>query len=98
MGRLQFFQKEMSMTSESGQFDARWQRVLADLSGQDWPAACLYVVATPIGNLADLSPRALYALQRADLIAAEDTRSSRVLLNAWGIDTPMMAAHRHNEA
>lgn len=86
------------MTSESGQFDARWQRVLADLSGQDWPAACLYVVATPIGNLADLSPRALYALQRADLIAAEDTRSSRVLLNAWGIDTPMMAAHRHNEA
>ncbi|MHC8945741.1 16S rRNA (cytidine(1402)-2'-O)-methyltransferase [Advenella incenata] len=86
------------MTSESGQFDARWQRVLHDLANQDWPAGCLYVVATPIGNLADLSPRALYALQKADLIAAEDTRSSRVLLNAWGIETPMMAAHRHNEA
>lgn len=86
------------MTTESGQFDGRWQRVLHDVSSQDWPAGCLYVVATPIGNLADLSPRALYALQKADLIAAEDTRSSRVLLNAWGIETPMMAAHRHNEA
>lgn len=86
------------MTTESGQFDARWQRVLHDLTSQDWPAGCLYVVATPIGNLADLSARALFALQKADLIAAEDTRSSRVLLNAWGIETPMMAAHRHNEA
>ncbi len=86
------------MTTDSGQLDARWQRVLQDLGSQDWPAGCLYVVATPIGNLADLSPRALYALQKADLIAAEDTRSSRVLLNAWGIETPMVAAHRHNEA
>lgn len=87
------------MTTESGQFDeGRWHRVLHELGSQDWPAGCLYVVATPIGNLADLSPRALFALRRADVIAAEDTRSSRVLLNAWGVDTPMMSAHRHNEA
>ncbi|MDY0271890.1 MAG: 16S rRNA (cytidine(1402)-2'-O)-methyltransferase [Advenella sp.] len=71
---------------------------MADLEQQSWPQACLYVVATPIGNLADISPRAVFALNQADVIAAEDTRLSRVLLNAWGINTPLMAAHRHNEA
>jgi 16S rRNA (cytidine1402-2'-O)-methyltransferase len=58
----------------------------------------LYVVATPIGNLGDLGLRAWHALQRADVIAAEDTRASRTLLDAWGVSTPLMAAHRHNEA
>ncbi len=65
---------------------------------QDWPRPALYVVATPIGNLADLSLRAWQALLRCDVIAAEDTRSSRPLLQAWGIHTPLLAAHRHNEA
>ncbi|WP_169293326.1 16S rRNA (cytidine(1402)-2'-O)-methyltransferase [Advenella sp. EE-W14] len=86
------------MAIEEGPFYTVWKKVMADLEQQSWPQACLYVVATPIGNLADISPRAIFALSHADVIAAEDTRSSRVLLNAWGITTPLMAAHRHNEA
>ncbi|MBV6273318.1 16S rRNA (cytidine(1402)-2'-O)-methyltransferase [Alcaligenaceae bacterium CGII-47] len=74
-----------------------WKRLADRVAGQSWPQACLYVVATPIGNLGDLGMRAWLTLQRCDVIAAEDTRSSRTLLDAWGIDTPMMAAHRHNE-
>ena len=75
-----------------------WSRVAESVAGQHWPAATLYVVATPIGNLGDLGLRAWHALQRADVIAAEDTRASRKLLDAWGVGTPLMAAHRHNEA
>jgi len=75
-----------------------WSRMAERVSGQHWPEAALYVVATPIGNLGDLGLRAWQALARADVIAAEDTRSSRSLLAAWGISTPLMAAHRHNEA
>lgn len=55
-------------------------------------------MATPIGNLVDLGLRAWQALLRCDVIAAEDTRVSRTLLDAWGIGTPLMAAHKHNEA
>lgn len=75
-----------------------WSRVAERVAGQHWPAATLYVVATPIGNLGDLGLRAWHALQRADVIAAEDTRASRALMDAWGVGTPLMAAHRHNEA
>ncbi|GAB1576371.1 16S rRNA (cytidine(1402)-2'-O)-methyltransferase [Bordetella petrii] len=75
-----------------------WARMAERVAGQHWPEAALYVVATPIGNLGDLGLRAWQALARADVIAAEDTRSSRSLLDAWGIATPLMAAHRHNEA
>jgi len=60
--------------------------------------AGLYVVATPIGNLEDISYRAVSILTAADLIAAEDTRHSRVLLAHYGITTPMQALHEHNEA
>ncbi len=60
--------------------------------------AGLYVVATPIGNLEDISYRAVNILTGADLIAAEDTRHSRVLLAHYGITTPMQALHEHNEA
>ncbi len=58
----------------------------------------LYVVATPLGNLADISPRALKVLAAADLIAAEDTRHSRPLLDHYGIRKPLVALHSHNEA
>ena len=75
-----------------------WKRLTERVAQQDWPAGALYVIATPIGNLADLSLRAFEALRRCDVIAAEDTRSSRQLLDAWGVNTPLMAAHRHNEA
>jgi 16S rRNA (cytidine1402-2'-O)-methyltransferase len=58
----------------------------------------LQVVATPIGNLADLSARAREALSSADVIAAEDTRRTRVLLRAIGIARPLVSLHEHNES
>ena len=58
----------------------------------------LYVVATPIGNLSDLSPRALETLQSVSLIAAEDTRVTGNLLRKFGVEKPMISCHRHNEA
>ena len=57
----------------------------------------LYVVATPIGNLQDISARALETLGRVALVAAEDTRHSRKLLGHFGIGTPLQALHEHNE-
>src|SRR5688500_14102459 len=57
----------------------------------------LYVVATPIGNLADASPRSLEVLRRVDLIACEDTRTTRTLLARHGIATRTVALHEHNE-
>lgn len=57
----------------------------------------LYVVATPIGNLADASPRAIDTLRAADLIACEDTRTSRTLLARHGINARTVALHEHNE-
>lgn len=57
----------------------------------------LYVVATPIGNLGDLSPRAAQTLRDCALIAAEDTRVTRKLLTRFGIATPMVSNHQHNE-
>ena len=60
-------------------------------------AGRLLVVATPIGNLADLSARAREALERADVIAAEDTRHTGALLHAAGIATAMISLHEHNE-
>lgn len=57
----------------------------------------LYVVATPIGNLRDLSPRAVEVLSSVRLIAAEDTRHSKQLLTHFGVGTPLTALHEHNE-
>ncbi len=57
----------------------------------------LYVVATPIGNLQDMSPRAKEVLHKVDLILAEDTRVSGRLLREFGISTPLLAYHDHNE-
>ena len=56
----------------------------------------LYLVATPIGNLGDISLRALATLSRADLICCEDTRHSRTLLDHYGIRRPLRAYHEHN--
>ena len=60
--------------------------------------AGLYLIATPIGNLEDISYRAVRILCEADLIAAEDTRHSHVLLSHYSISTPVMAFHEHNES
>lgn len=57
----------------------------------------LYVVATPIGNLGDLSPRARDVLAGADRICAEDTRHTRQMLSALGLERPLLALHEHNE-
>lgn len=57
----------------------------------------LYIVATPIGNLDDISLRAIEVLREVALIAAEDTRHSGMLLKHLGIDTPMISCHQHNE-
>ena len=57
----------------------------------------LYIVATPIGNLGDITPRAIEVLRQVDVIAAEDTRHSKRLMSHFGIDTPMIPCHDHNE-
>ena len=61
-------------------------------------AGTLYLVATPIGNLGDLSPRAVETLRTADFIAAEDTRVSLRLLNHFDIRKPLVSYHEHNRA
>ena len=69
--------------------------------GLDYPQSTLYVVATPIGNLADITLRALHVLQMVDAVACEDTRHTQSLLRAYGIDRPggqLLALHQHNEA
>ncbi len=73
---------------------------LAGLAAQDFPAGALYVVATPIGNVADFTLRALWVLAHVQAIAAEDTRVTRHLLARYEIAAPehgLIAAHAHNE-
>ena len=60
-------------------------------------AGKLYVVATPLGNLGDMSPRAIDTLKSVDAIASEDTRRTRKLLTHFGIGTPLFSYHEHNE-
>ena len=57
----------------------------------------LYLCATPIGNLEDITYRAVRCLKEADLIAAEDTRHTKLLLRAYGIETPLTSYHEHNK-
>ncbi|MBI5276857.1 MAG: 16S rRNA (cytidine(1402)-2'-O)-methyltransferase [Burkholderiales bacterium] len=67
-------------------------------ASQHYPQGALYVVATPIGNLADIGLRALHVLQLADAVACEDTRHTQALLRSYGIDKPaLLAVHEHNE-
>ena len=65
---------------------------------QHYPQAALYVVATPIGNLADITLRAIHVLALVDAVACEDTRHSAPLLRQLGIEgKPLIALHQHNE-
>lgn len=73
------------------------QAAQAAAGGQQYPAATLYVVATPIGNLADLSLRAIHALGLVDALACEDTRQGGGLLRHLGLHKPLIAVHQHNE-
>ena len=76
---------------------ARRGRGRAPPAASSIPPAALYVVATPIGNLADLTLRALHVLALVDAIACEDTRHSAALLRHFGIAKPLLALHEHNE-
>ena len=73
------------------------QAAQAAAGGQQYPAATLYLVATPIGNLADLSLRAIHALGLVDALACEDTRQGGALLRHLGLHKPLIAVHQHNE-
>ncbi len=66
-------------------------------AAQQYPAGALYVVATPIGNLADFSLRAIHVLALVDAVACEDTRVTGPLLRHLGLDKPLLALHAHNE-
>ncbi|MCU6434948.1 16S rRNA (cytidine(1402)-2'-O)-methyltransferase [Undibacterium sp. Jales W-56] len=71
--------------------------VMDAVARQTYPVGTLYVVATPIGNVCDISLRALHLLGLADAIACEDTRNTAQLLSRYGITKPLIAAHQHNE-
>ncbi|MGZ5181005.1 MAG: 16S rRNA (cytidine(1402)-2'-O)-methyltransferase [Ramlibacter sp.] len=89
------------MSSNAASFAAALQAARAAVGAQDYPHGTLYLVATPIGNLGDVTLRALHVLQLADRIACEDTRHTQALLRAYGIDRPgdrLLALHQHNEA
>jgi 16S rRNA (cytidine1402-2'-O)-methyltransferase len=73
------------------------QAAQAAASSQHYPAGALYMLATPIGNLADISLRALHMLQLADAVACEDTRHTQGMLGVYGISKPLLALHEHNE-
>jgi 16S rRNA (cytidine1402-2'-O)-methyltransferase len=75
------------------------QQAAASAAGtQNYPTGALYVVATPIGNLADITLRAIHVLALVDAVACEDTRHSAPLLRQLGIEgKPLIAVHQHNE-
>lgn len=82
------------MTQTSGVVAAS---VLDDAAQQNYPLGALYVLATPIGNVCDISLRALHVLSIADVVACEDTRNTSQLLQRYGMSKSLMAAHEHNE-
>ena len=71
--------------------------VLSEAAQQTYPESALYVLATPIGNVCDVTLRALHVLTIADAIACEDTRNTSHLLTRYGISQTLIAAHEHNE-
>ena len=88
-------------SSLAASFGAALQAARDAAGAQHYPQGTLYVVATPIGNLADLTLRALHVLQLVDAIACEDTRHTQMLLRAVGIERPgaqLIALHQHNES
>lgn len=72
-------------------------RLVQHVAQQGFPAATLYVTATPLGNTGDISLRALHVLGMADAIACEDTRTTGALLAHYGISRELLAVHEHNE-
>ena len=71
--------------------------VMDEAAQQSYPTATLYIVATPIGNVTDITVRALHVLGLVDAVACEDTRNTGHLLTRFGLNRPLIAAHQHNE-
>jgi 16S rRNA (cytidine1402-2'-O)-methyltransferase len=71
--------------------------VLNDVALQSYPESALYVLATPIGNVCDITLRALHVLSLVDAVACEDTRNTAHLMTRYGLHKPLIAAHEHNE-
>ncbi|HEX7646927.1 MAG TPA: 16S rRNA (cytidine(1402)-2'-O)-methyltransferase [Noviherbaspirillum sp.] len=84
------------MTSPASSAHA-FPAIMADAAQQNYPPATLYVVATPVGNAADIGLRALHVLAIADAVACEDTRNTSHLLSRYGLSKELIAAHEHNE-
>ncbi len=83
--------------SANAAFAASITTLAGDLERQSFPDGALYVVATPIGNMADISLRAIKVLSLSSAVACEDTRMTGQLLTRLGIDKSLLAAHQHNE-
>ena len=81
----------------SSSLDASIASIAEELFRQTLAPAALYVLATPIGNIADISLRALKMLSMVDAIGCEDTRNTAQLLSRYGITNKLFAAHQHNE-
>ncbi|HTN65748.1 MAG TPA: 16S rRNA (cytidine(1402)-2'-O)-methyltransferase, partial [Burkholderiaceae bacterium] len=71
--------------------------IMREVVQQTYPLSALYVLATPIGNVGDISLRALHVLTLVDAVACEDTRNTGHLLSRYGLSKPLLAAHQHNE-
>ena len=71
--------------------------LMDEVAQQHYPASALYVIATPIGNVGDISLRALHVLSMVDAVACEDTRNTGTLLSRYGLSKSLIAAHEHNE-
>jgi 16S rRNA (cytidine1402-2'-O)-methyltransferase len=84
-------------SSADTDFTARITALTGELERQSFPDGALYVVATPIGNIGDISLRALKVLSLCAAVACEDTRMTGQLLARLGIDKPLLSAHQHNE-
>ena len=83
--------------STNAAFAASITTLAGDLERQSFPDGALYVVATPIGNMADISLRAMKVLSLCSAVACEDTLMTGQLLTRLSIDKPLLAAHQHNE-
>ncbi len=86
-----------SQPVQPAQSNAAIERLCHDMAQQNFPPATLYIVATPIGNIGDITLRALHVLSIVDAIACEDTRNTAQLLNRYGLSKSLIAAHQHNE-
>jgi 16S rRNA (cytidine1402-2'-O)-methyltransferase len=85
------------MSTPSSSLLTSLTQLASDLEQQQFPESALYVVATPIGNIADVSLRALKVLSLVEAIACEDTRNTGLLMSRLGLSTPLFSAHQHNE-